>query len=408
MADGIVDPKLTAPPHVPPELVRPYPFRRGRFTERKAHDLVQEVHAAYPEAFFVEDIYPGKSGWVFRRARDIRDIFFDTDHFTSSATNPFASLTGGGWQMIPVEVDPPNHTSYRAIFNPLFTPKRMAALEGQIREIARDYIAAFRQRGNCEFVTEFGREFPIKVFLLLMGLPLDQTDQFMAWEKVIVSAGSLEEVRPVALATVAYLREAIADRRQNPREDLITYAVQAELRGRTLTAEELLGFCVTIFVAGLDTVASHLGHMFRHLAENPDQQATLRAHPEMIPDAVDELMRAFAAVTIMRTCAKEKQVGGVTVKPGDRVALSLPLAGRDPEAYERPNEIVLNRKPDVFSFGQGAHLCLGVHLARRELRIALEEFLAEVPQFRLAPDAKIVTDLSMVVQLVNLPLVWDV
>jgi cytochrome P450 len=401
------EPRRAVPAHVPPHLVREYPFRRGRLSTRDAYDIVDEVHANWPEAFFVEDLYPGKSGWVFRRAEDVREIFFDTEHFTSVDMSPYAGLSGGGWNMVPVEVDPPQHSFFRGLLNPMFTPKRMAALEGDIRSHAQGFIAAFSDRGRCEFVREFGLEFPIKVFLGLMGLPLSLTKQFLTWEKGLISAGSLEEISDATNAVVDYLRAEIAERQVRPREDFISYGIAAELRGRKLTPEELLGFCFNLYVGGLDTIASHMGHQFRHLAMHPEHQALLRAEPERISDAVDELMRAYPAVTIGRICVKERQLRGVTIMPGERVNVSATLAGRDPQEYERATEVILDRKPKHVSFGFGSHLCIGIHLAKRELRIAMEEFLASVPQFRLDPDEPLSWEIGAVVQLRNLPLVWD-
>jgi cytochrome P450 len=399
---------LQRPAHVPQELVREYPFRRGRFSDRKAHDIISEVHATLPEAFYVMDLYPGKSGWVFRRAEDVRTLLFDGERFSPIHTTPFAQLSGGGWLPIPVESEGAQHLFYRALLNPLFTPKKMAALEDEIRSMAQEYIGAFKDKGRCEFVQDFALEFPIKVFLKLMGLPLSYAQQFLAWEKLLISGGTLDDMKAGIVPVIDYLRKEIEDRKLNPREDIITYAATAELRGRKLDAGELLGFCFNMYVGGLDTVSSHMAHMFRHLADNPEQQALLRAHPERISDAVEEMMRGYASVTISRICVKETELRGVKLMPGDRVAVSVALAGRDPIEYENADTIDFDRKSKYASFGQGAHLCIGIHLAKRELRIAIEEMLNLVPTFRVAPDAKIKYDIGNVVQMTELPLVWDV
>jgi cytochrome P450 len=176
------------PPHVPLSAVHEFPFRRGRFTERDPFDIAREVHENLPEAFYVQDLYPGKSGWVFRRAEDIREVFMDGEHFSPINTTPFARLSGGGWLPIPVESEGSQHLFYRAMLNRLFTPKKMAALEDEIRACAREFINKFKDRGSCDFVKEFSLEFPIKVFLMLMGLPLELASQFLVWEKSLISA----------------------------------------------------------------------------------------------------------------------------------------------------------------------------------------------------------------------------
>jgi cytochrome P450 len=398
----------TLPAHVPPELVRTYPIIRGQKTARNPHFLCDEIHRTYPPAFYVQDLLPGhRPGWVFRQYEDVRNIYSDTTNFSTVAGAPFSRLVNDAWRLVPAEVDPPHHTFTRALVNPLFTPGRMARLEDEIRAIAREYILRFRDRGRCEFMADFGFEFPIKVFLKLMGLPEAMTEQFLIWEQLLIHGPNMDEVTKATVAVVEYLDAEMEDRRKSPREDFITYAVQAELRGRKFTAPELTGFCFNLYVGGLDTVTSTMGHHFRHLADHPEHQAALRANPGLIPDAVDELMRAFGAATNTRTCVNQIEIGGVTLKPGDKVLLVPALAGRDPAAYERANEIILDRKPKHVSFGAGAHVCVGIHLAKRELRIALEEFLKEVPEFHIEPGAEILTDMGGVLQIERLPLVWN-
>jgi cytochrome P450 len=175
-----------------------------------------------------------------------------------------------------------------------------------------------------------------------------------------------------------------------------------------LDDDELIGFCFNLFLGGLDTVSSNISMQFLHLAERPDHQAVLRANPAMIPDAIEEMIRAYATVATSRECIKETRIGEVTVKPGDKVHLATFLAGRDPAAYPNPDEIILDRKPSHVSFGYGPHLCIGVHLARREMRIAMEEMLAGLLEFRLKPGAEIEYYLAAVIQPVELPLVWSV
>jgi cytochrome P450 len=394
------------PAHVPPELVRTYPFGHGKSTTRNVFDIIDELHDG-PAAIYAKELYRERAGWVFRKAADIRDILMDSEHFSSEDVAAFAKLTGN-WTNVPLGIDPPRHAFYRALLNPLFTPSRMAALDDDIRSHAQSYIAKFHDRGHCDFVREFALEFPIRVFLGMMGLPLELTQQFLQWEKGLIQAATLEELKVSTQAVVDYLKEAIEDRRLHPREDLIGDGIVAEVRGRRMTQDELIGYCFNIYLGGLDTVASHLGHFLRYLAENPEQQALLRARPELIPNAVDELMRALSCVTVGRNCVKEREICGVTVKPGDRVAISMMLAGRDPEEYPNPREVDFSRKPRSISFGHGPHICLGIHLAKRELRVALEEFLKVVPPFRIPDGSVLQTDCAVVVQLRSLPLEWDV
>jgi cytochrome P450 len=396
------------PAHVPRELVRPFPYILGATTKARPHSFIKAIHDG-PEAFWAERVFNGVCGaWVPRRAEDMQRVYHDAEHYTTRGLAPFAALVGDSWHFVPFEAEPPMHSLLRSAINPLFTPKRMAALDDKMRFYARESIAAFRGRGACEFMSEFAFEFPIKVFLELMGLPQDRVKQFLAWEHGLIHEHDIEKIKQATRAVAACMREEIADRRANPRDDFITYGIQAEVDGRKFNDDELVGFCFNLFLGGLDTVSSSMGMQFLHLAERPDHQAILRARPEMIPGAIDEMLRAYAPVGSARECIKETRIGDITVKPGDKVHLATFLATHDPALLANPEEVILDRKTRHFAFGHGPHLCLGMHLAKRELRIAMEEVLAGLPEFGLKPGAEIEYYLAITIQPIELPLVWSV
>jgi cytochrome P450 len=400
-------PEVPLPAHVPESLVRPFPFTFGMTTDRDPfNELAAQVHEE-PEIFYAMHAYPGGTpAWIVRRTQDLRDLYFDTENFSNKDFSPFSKLIGETWNNLPAETDPPMHALYRAFVNPIFTPKAMAKLEDSIRRTAIEYIDTFKSKGECEFMKDFAFEFPIKVFLELMGLPLSNTKQFLEWEMGLLHNHDMGKIADATRAVVGYLRGEIEDRRKNPKDDLVTYGVQAQIDGRSLTEDELVGFTFNLFIGGLDTVSTHIGLQFRHLAEHPADQKTLRENPAHIPEAIEEMMRAYAAVTTFRTCKKEIIFKGVKMMPGDKIAMSTTLAGRDPAEYERANEVILDRKPKHVSFAYGPHLCVGMHLARREMRIAMEEFLRLVPDFRIKPDYVVHSHLGMI-QPVELPLVWQ-
>ena len=396
----------TVPSHVPPDLVLPWPYVLGETSMEPPHSFVADIHKG-PPIFYALNAFPGGTpAWVVRRDEDLRKLYFDNEHFTTKDFSPFSRVIGESWSLVPVEIDPPQHGLYRAMMNPIFTPKRMALLDQKIRQYAREYILGFRDRGGCEFMSEFAFEFPIKVFLELMGLPLELTERFLLWEHKLLHEPDINELAAGTRAVVDYLRGEIEDRRSNPQDDLITFGMQAEIDGRKLNDDELVGFCFNLFIGGLDTVSTNMGLQFRHLAEHYEHQAILRANPKQIPAAIEEMMRAYAAVTTFRTCVKQTELCGITVKPGDMVAMSTLLAGRDPEAFERPDEVILDRKPRHLSFGYGPHICIGIHLARREMRMAIEESLALLPEFSIPPGVAVKSYLASMVQPVELPLVW--
>ena len=399
-------PEPTIPDHVPPSLVRPFPYVFGMTTsEDPFGDWAAAVHEG-PDIFYAPHAYPGGSpAWVVRRAEDLRKIYLDTDTFSSKDFSPFSKLAGDTWINTPVEIDPPEHAKYRAFINPLFTPKAMAKLDEKIRSYAAEYVESFREKGSCEFMADFAFEFPIKVFLELMDFPLSYTKQFLEWEYGLLHERDMWKIAEATRNVVGFLREQIEDRRKNPRDDIISYALGVEIDGRKLTEDELVGFSFNLFIGGLDTVSTNMGHQFLHLARNPQDQKLLKENPKLIPNAIDEMMRAYAAVTTFRTCTKETEFGGVKMMPGDKVMMSTTLAGRDPEEFPNPEQVSFDRKPRLLSWGFGPHMCVGMHLAKREMRIAIEEFVNRIPEFSVKPDHQIEYHLGMI-QPVTLPLVW--
>lgn len=407
-SEASVPPPMARPDHVPPELVRPYLFGvRGSSTWELPRTLFPAIHQN-PPIFWAENVHPFRPGaWIPRRYEDLQKIYQDTDHFTPQGTSGFSRMIGETWTSIPGESDPPLHARYRLMLNPMFGPKQIAALDEDIRGFAHDLFSRIAPKGECEFVSEIAFEFPIRVFLKLMGLPQEEMPRFLEWEHGILRSSSIEPVARALRFVIDYLDAECEKRRIEPKDDLLTLAVQGEIDGRPLTSDELKGICFNLFVGGLDTVSTNMSNQFRHLAENPDDQAYLRANPDRIPGAIDELMRAYAAVTTLRFCKADTQVGGVEMKAGDLVLMPTMLAANDPEAFPDPEVVDFDRKPRHLSFGYGPHLCIGMHLARREMRIAMEEALAILPPFRLQPGAEIESFCSGIIGPKTLPLVWD-
>lgn len=397
------------PAHVPASLVRHYPLKVSDKTTENPFDRIIPEIAAGPIAFYAEGVLPtGDPGWVFRRSEDLRAIFKDSEHFTARGWSSFSGLIGDSWYQVPVEYDPPEHGPLRALLNPLLAPQRMAALDDTVRQYARNYIAAFRGRGSCEFMREFAFKFPIAVFLELMGLPQEDVDTLLAWEMNLLHQPDVGEISRAVTSVRDYLLARLEEARIAPSDSFIGFIAHARIGDRPLSRDEQLGMAFNFFTGGLDTISTNLGLHFRHLAEHPEDQEMLRADPGRIVIATEELLRAYAAVTTFRICVKEIEIAGVRVMPGDRVAMSTTLANRDAGKYDAPNEIRLDRAPSHDSFAHGVHRCVGMHLARRELHIAIEEFLGAIPPFRIAPGATIVSTLGPIIQPETLPLVWNV
>ena len=399
---------VDTPAHVPDELVRDdYPFIMGAQTSQHPFkSMVPALHDG-PDLIYATNFYPGfQPTWVPRRLETLRALYMDTEHFSSEAFSPFPKLLGETWSLVPVEIDPPNHTLYRTLLNPLFTPARMRDMEEKVRDAAREAIAGFKGSEECEFMSEFAFRFPIVVFLDLMGLPRERMEQFLEWEFMLLHSLDLEDVAKGTRLVVDYLRETIEDRRKHPTDDLVSFAVTAMVEGRKLNDDELMGPCFNLFIGGLDTVTTNIAWQIRHLAEHPEDQRRLRDEPELIPAAVEEMYRRYAAVTTFRTCIKQTQINGLTIMPGDKIAMPTTLANTDPDAWERPFDVDFDRKPRHITFAYGIHRCIGAPLARRESVIAIEELLAAIPEFRIAEGEELITELGPILQPKNLPLVW--
>lgn len=399
----------TIPEHVPAELVREFPLSQFAPTKDDPFDvLIPQIHAG-PDIFFAPRASAmGDGAWVLRRAEDIRAAFLDDEHLSVSGATRVSRLIGEEWDMIPVQIDPPDHTWYRALLNPLFSPRRMAALDADVRSQAAHLIEKFKDRGECDFMRDFAVPFPVGVFLRLLGLSLDEMDRYIEWEHMLVHNPDFS-VKGIAMEHIRdCLVAALDKRRARPADDVLSHLATAELNGRRLTETEQMRTALTLFMAGLDTVTTTFGWQVKYLAGAPAAQQRLRSEPGLIATASEELARAFAPVSVNRICVKSFVTPqGVTIKEGDQVLLSTPLAARDPEAYERPNDIILDRNPTHITFAYGIHRCLGSHLARRELQIGLEELLASLPPFRRADDVPLPMYFGIVLGLEKLPLVWN-
>lgn len=368
--------------------------------------IIPDIHAG-PDIFYASNVIQGPvPGWVVRRAADIRAIYNDTENFYKQRNTQLASLIGEDWDIIPTELDPPRHSAFRAALNPGFSPANMAALDGRVRERARTFINKFKDKGGCEFIKDFAIPFPVTIFLDLMDFPIDEIDQFLEWEGILLRSTDNSSRGKAVSAIKAYLLKAIADRKKNPGDDLISKTLQLEVDGRCWTDVEVFGHCMNLYLGGLDTVTANLGLHFHHLATHADDQQTLRVNPAKTVIAIEELLRAYPAVTTMRICRNPYKLGEATIMPGDYVAMSTPLAGRDPSLYEQPNEVRLDRKPSHLTLGLGIHRCLGQHLARRELQIAVQEFLSAIPDFTLRTGFKVPFFLGNVIHVEELQLVW--
>lgn len=288
--------------------------------------------------------------------------------------------------MIPIDIDPPDHLAYRRLLLPLFTPRALNELTPGIRTTAQELATSVAAHEVADASSLFARALPTIVFSRLCGYPERDWPKFDAWVDDIIYSRTTDPDLAWAAgeALRAYFDALLNERRGGePRNDLIGVLLSAELDGRPLTHDELISYCFLLFLAGLDTTAWAIRSSLWHLARTPSAQAQLRAESDLIPTAAEEFLRTLSPVQGMaRTCGADTVIRGREIKAGERVLLLFGAGNRDPDTFEDPDEIRFDRaKNRHLAFGLGIHRCLGSNLARRELVVALEEFLRIVPTF---------------------------
>ncbi len=310
---------------------------------------------------------------------------------------------------IPLSLDPPEHGYYRLPLMQAFAPAEVMKLEANVRAIAARLIAEVIPRGRCEFVREIAEPVPVTIFLNMMGLPLDRIEEFRGWALAMVLDDN--DARTAAYIQVnGVMAELVRDRQANPGDDLVSkYLLNAQIDGRPVTFDELLNYCMLLFVAGLDTLVASITFGARQLAVDPPLQKRLRENISLVPDFIEEVLRRYAVSMPPRTVTHDAEFHGVQMKEGERVLMMLPAGNMDPAAFPNPIEFDIDREDKQHvTFNVGPHRCVGSHLARLEMRVLYEEFCKAMPDIRLDPDNPPVFRPGLAPAISSLPLVWDV
>jgi cytochrome P450 len=359
------------------------------------------------------DYDEGHEGWIqiLRRA-EIDEVLRNPEVFS----NLIPELMASPLPAIPMGVDPPDHAKYRRILDPLFSPRRMAALEADVVANTVATIESFLDRGACDFATDLAVPLPCSVFLTLFGLPQSELPALLHIKDALIRPESLtddpdEKLRiqtEAGTQVFTLFGTVLAQRRAEPRDDLITELLKAEIEGRPLTEPELLGICFMLMMAGLDTVTISLTCILSYLLEHPDARARIVADPETIPTIVEELLRWETPVmAVPRIVTRDTEVAGCPIKKGEMVHVMLASGNLDPDADPRAGVVDLDRDDRRhLAFGGGPHRCLGSHLARMELRTVLREWHRLIPEYSLAPGASITWNGSTLRGLDSLALTW--
>ena len=346
----------------------------------------EDAHACWQELEARGPIVPIGFQKMVTTAAAVDEVLHDPTRFSS---NPDAVYLGSETGLIPLQVDPPDHVRYRKMLDPLFTPRKMALLEGEVADLVNRCVDGFIERGECDFSEDVAVPVPSGTFLRLMGLPLDRLEEFLrVKDDLIRPAGKAAEQDATRAAAAQWVfalyGEALDARHGHGVDDLTTHFVRLEDAGE-LTREESLNICHLLFIAGLDTVTDTLECSFAFLARHPEHRRQLVDDPSLIPHAVEELLRFETPVpAIARVAVADTELGGCPVRKDDKIGVLLANANLDPAAFPDPLSVDFRREANRHvSFGAGVHRCLGSHLARMELRVVMREWHRRIPDYGL-------------------------
>ena len=328
----------------------------------------------------------------------VSEVAYDTEHFTSRSIVVSERRPGPEDLPAPIGVsppissDPPYHGLIRRMLLPAFTPKPVDALEPFTRQLCRDLLAETEGKTSFDAATEYAGHIPVQVIARFLGFPETDAHLFRGFIRTVLEEVDrpAEEREAMFEELDGYMDVQIADHRAHPRDDLTSFLIDAEIAGSKLSEEHIRGTMTLLMIAGIDTTWSAIGASLWHLARHPADRRRLAAEPELMTTAVEEFLRAYAPVTMARLVAKDFDFHGHPFKEGDWLLLPFPAANRDPAVFENPGQVQLDRaKNRHAAFGLGRHRCLGSNLARMELRVALEEWLARYPDFELSDPAAV-------------------
>ncbi|MFG6198390.1 cytochrome P450 [Nonomuraea sp. JJY05] len=366
--------------HLEPEWAAdPYPIQ---------DELRQRCPIAHTDRF--------GGGWLPTRHEDVAAIAYDTERFSSRSIimsnfrPPREAAPIGGSP--PISSDPPFHHDARRLLLPAFTKTAVARREASTRALCHELIDGLAGQDVVDAARDYAQHIPMRVIADMLGLPPEDGPRFREFiENVLEGVNRPPEERMERMEQLFdYLLVQIRDHVDHPRDDLTTYLVNAELYGRKLESSHVAGTMALLLIAGIDTTWSAIGASLWHLAKTPRDRERLVAEPELLPTAMEELLRAYAPVTMARLVKEDMRWNGVDMKADDWVLLSFPAANRDPELFDRAGEVVIDREVNRHAaFGLGIHRCVGSHLARMELRVALEVWLERIPAFGLDDPARV-------------------
>jgi cytochrome P450 len=397
---------VPVPSHVPAERVVDFDVLRPRgIDEVGPHEAWRRLQT---ESQFDLVWTPRNEGhWIALRGKYVRAVYRDTEHFSNRAIQVPKS-EGMDSKLVPTHMDPPEHTPYREVLNKAIGPTAVKGWESLMRRRAAEVIEGFAPRGECEFVSDYAREFAGSLILTLLDLPVDDAPRVKGWIDQMTRPDGSMSVAQVFEKLYAYVEPIIGERVGQDGDDLITLSVNSDVDGQPMSNDKRCGFVAQLLVGGLDTVINMTSFFMEFLATSPQHRRQLADAPAMIPKAVEELIRRFPVIAEGRLVKRDTELDGITIKTGDFVLAPSMLAGLDEQWNECPMEVDFGRKRiGHVAFAEGPHMCPGQYFARRQMKISLEEWFKRIPEFEIAPGTNIAYRAGSVVTIESLPLVWE-
>jgi cytochrome P450 len=335
-------------------------------------------------------------GWLPTRYEDVAAIAYDTERFSSrsiimSNFRPPRALAPVGGSP-PISSDPPFHHDARKLLLPVFTKTAVTRQEPRTRALCHSLIDAFDGQHVVDAARDYAQHIPVRVIAGMLGFPAEDGPQFREFVEDLLEGINLPPDERVARVSrlFDYLLVQVHDHIDDPRDDLTSYLINAELYGRRLDPSHVVGTMALLLIAGIDTTWSAIGASLWHLAKTPGDRQRLVAEPGLLPAATEEFLRTYAPVTMARLVKEDMHWRGSDMKADDWILLSFPAANRDPAQFDRADEVIIDREVNRHAaFGLGIHRCIGSHLARMELRTALDAWLQRIPEFTLEDPAAV-------------------
>ncbi len=333
--------------------------------------------------------------WMPVRYEDIVAVAHDTERFSSRDVGvlPFEGLERQPASP-PITSDPPDHTWQRRLILPYFSPRAVDNYEKITRALCQELMGSITAAGRTrvDAAMEYAQQIPPRIIAEIIGVPRDHVDTFVEWTRAVLENGPIDPERRLSARKemLTYFFGLLEDRKQQRREDITSFLLDQRVDGEPLRDGHIVGTLTLLLIAGIDTTWSSIGSAILHLATHSADRARLVAEPDLMDCAVEEFLRAYGPVTMARVATTDVELNGRTIHAGDKVLLAFPAANRDPNHFERADEVIIDRAINRHvAFGVGVHRCAGSNLARMEMKVAIEEWLAAMPHFELDPEGEV-------------------